>query len=76
MLLLFAAVAFGCYSLCKAVGLMTPQAFLAGLPVVCLFAVPAARLRRAPAALACDACGFAAYFRASGPGTGWRMLLR
>jgi outer membrane protein assembly factor BamB len=76
VLLVFGAIAFGYYGLCKAVGLMTLWTFLAGLPVACLFAVPAARLRRAPAALACDACGFAAYFWLSGLGIGWRMLLR
>jgi outer membrane protein assembly factor BamB len=74
--LLFLAVVLGYYQLCKTVGLMTLWAFLPGFLPALIFAVPAAKFRRAPLALACDACGFAAYFWVSGLGIGWRALLR
>jgi hypothetical protein len=74
--LLFLAVVWGYYQLCKKVGLMTLWAFLPGFLPACLFAVPAAKSRWLALAFACDACGFAAYFWLSGLAIGWRSLLR
>jgi outer membrane protein assembly factor BamB len=73
---LFLAVVLGYYQLCKAVGLMTLWAFLPGFLPALLFAVPAAKFRRAPLAFLCDVCGFALYFWVSGMSIGWRAYLR
>jgi hypothetical protein len=74
-MVLFLAVVLGYYLLCKTVGLMTLWAFLPGFLPALLFAVPAAKFRRAPVAFACDACGFATYFWVSGLGIGWRTFI-
>jgi hypothetical protein len=76
VILLFVGVVLGYYRLCKAVGLMTLWAFLPGFLPALVFAVPAAMTRRRVVALACDACGFAAYFWLSGLGIGWRAYFR
>jgi outer membrane protein assembly factor BamB len=75
VILLFVGVVLGYYSLCKAVGLMTLWAFIPGFLPALVFAVPAAKVRWRPVALACDVCGFAAYFWVSGLGIGWRAYL-
>lgn len=75
VIVLFVGVVLGYYQLCKVVGLMTLWAFLPGFLPALVFAVPAAKVRWRAASLACDVCGFAAYFWVSGLGIGWRSHL-